>query len=92
MSRMDPEDARQGKKGTPVLRVLISALILCAIVAVGMAIYGWAMPDATIGSDVGTSIDGPIIQCTASYRYLARCVNRETAAEAAARKIHNVGG
>jgi hypothetical protein len=55
MSRMDPEDARQGKKGTPVLRVLISALILCAIVAVGMAIYGWAMPDATIGSDVGTS-------------------------------------
>lgn len=48
MSRMDPEDARQGQKGTPVLRILIAALVLCVVGGIGMAIYGRMMPDQTL--------------------------------------------
>ncbi|GGD27785.1 hypothetical protein [Aureimonas glaciei] len=45
MSRMDPEEARQGRKGTPVLRILIIALLLCVVAAAGMAVYGSMQPD-----------------------------------------------
>ncbi|KAB0679872.1 hypothetical protein F6X38_11655 [Aureimonas leprariae] len=45
---MDPQDARQGRTGTPVLRILIAALVLCVIGGIGMALYGWAMPDQTL--------------------------------------------
>jgi hypothetical protein len=45
MSRMDPEDARQGRKGVPVLRVLIIALLLCLVAAAGMAVFGSMQPD-----------------------------------------------
>lgn len=48
MTRLDPEEARQGKKGTPVLGILIAALVLCAIGAVGMAGYAWMMPDQSL--------------------------------------------
>lgn len=60
MTRLDPEDARQGKKGTPVLKVLISALILCAIVAIGLTFYAKstpeaALPAASVGNEAGSS-------------------------------------
>lgn len=50
MTRMDPEDARQGKKGTPVLKVLIAALILCAIVAIGLTFFAKSTPEQAISS------------------------------------------
>ncbi|UIJ72915.1 hypothetical protein [Aurantimonas sp. HBX-1] len=50
--KLNPEDARQGEKGTPVLKILIVALALCAVVFIGLGIYGWALPDADISSDV----------------------------------------
>lgn len=60
MTPLDPEDARQGRKGTPVLRVLIAALVLCVIGAFGMGAYAWIMPDqslpeASIGGGVGSN-------------------------------------
>lgn len=52
--RLDAEDARQGKKGTPVLRVLIIGLVLAVIAFIGMGIYGKMLPDENIpGSQVG---------------------------------------
>lgn len=55
MSRMDPEDARQGRKGVPVLRVLIIALLLCVVAAAGMAVYGSMQPDDNLPAGrVGT--------------------------------------
>lgn len=52
--RIDAEDARQGKKGTPVLRVLIIALALAVVAFIGMGIYGKMLPDENIpGSAAG---------------------------------------
>ncbi|GGE19635.1 hypothetical protein GCM10011390_43590 [Aureimonas endophytica] len=48
MTRLDPQDARQGRKGTPVLRILIAAMILVVIAGAGMAVYGYFMPDQTL--------------------------------------------
>jgi len=48
MTRLDPQDARQGKKGTPVLKVLIAALVLCVIVAIGLALFAKATPESAI--------------------------------------------
>ncbi|MBE7186226.1 MAG: hypothetical protein INR68_17670 [Methylobacterium mesophilicum] len=60
MSRMDPQDARQGRTGTPVLRILIAALVLCVIGGIGMALYGWAMPDQTLPkADQGAGLGAP---------------------------------
>jgi hypothetical protein len=59
MTRLDPEEARQGKKGTPVLKVLIAALVLCAVVAIGLTFYAGSSPDsavpATVGNEAGSS-------------------------------------
>lgn len=52
--RLDAEDARQGKKGTPVLRVLIFGLILAVLAFIAVQIYGGMQPDENIpGSSVG---------------------------------------
>ncbi|MEF2550821.1 hypothetical protein VQ042_05490 [Aurantimonas sp. A2-1-M11] len=50
MSKIDPERARQGEKGTPVLMILLAGLALCAVVFAGLGIYAWTMPDDTIGA------------------------------------------
>lgn len=60
MSRMDPQDARQGRKGTHVLRILIMALILVVVAGIGMSIYGYVMPDQTLPkADVGGGVGAP---------------------------------
>ena len=59
MTRMDPEDARQGKKGTPVLKVLIAALILCAIVAIGLVFFAKSTPEQAISSPSASSTSAP---------------------------------
>lgn len=48
MKSMEPEEARQGKEGKPVLGILIAALALCVVGAVGLATYAWIMPDQTL--------------------------------------------
>ncbi|WP_152046096.1 hypothetical protein [Aureimonas psammosilenae] len=60
MSRMDPQDARQGRKGTPVLRILIIALVLAVIAGIGMAIYGSVLPDQTLPEGgTGSGVTSP---------------------------------
>lgn len=63
MSSIDPKDARQGRKGRPVLIVLIVALLLVGIAAFGMGIFGASQPDENIGgpeaADVDTSPQAP---------------------------------
>lgn len=57
MTRLDPEKARQGKSGLPVLYILIAALVLCIIVFFGLGLYGRILPDNTLpgsGSGSGT--------------------------------------
>jgi hypothetical protein len=48
--KIDPKDARQGRKGTPMLMVLIVALILAAIAWFGVEMFGQAT--APEGTDV----------------------------------------
>ena len=64
MSRTNPEDARQGRKGKPVLRVLIIALLLCVVAAAIMAVYGSSMsgdtpPAGKVGNGDATSSSAP---------------------------------
>ncbi|BDA85889.1 hypothetical protein Sa4125_34310 [Aureimonas sp. SA4125] len=55
MSRINPEEARQGRKGKPVLRVLIAALVLCALAAIIMTVFGAMQPgDDLPAGRVGT--------------------------------------
>lgn len=59
-SRLSPEDARQGRKGVPVLGVLVTGLLLAAIAGAGIMAYFWLTPDrggveATIGGNAGSS-------------------------------------
>ncbi|MCQ8780952.1 hypothetical protein [Mangrovibrevibacter kandeliae] len=57
---LNEDEARQGERGTPVLRVLIAAMVIAAIVFLGLILYyNYALPDDTIpspttGSDVET--------------------------------------
>ncbi|MEF2071771.1 hypothetical protein [Consotaella aegiceratis] len=57
MSRLNPEEARQGKKGTPILIILVVALALMALGFIGMGIYGWVMPDEDLGTGVTSDAD-----------------------------------
>lgn len=59
MSKIDPTDARQGKKGRSVLIVLIAGLALALVAFVGMGIFGASQPDENIGSaeDAGISTE-----------------------------------
>lgn len=51
MSNLDPEQARQGRKGTPVLLVLIAGLVLAVIAFLGLGVYGWFLPDSDLSTD-----------------------------------------
>jgi hypothetical protein len=59
MSQIDPKDARQGKKGTPILIVLVAGLALAVIAFIGMGIYGGTQPGENIGGpeDAGISTE-----------------------------------
>jgi hypothetical protein len=57
MSRLDPEEARQGEKGTPILRILVIALVLCVIGGAVFALYPWpdqTLPEADVGGGLGS--------------------------------------
>ena len=59
------DDARQGRKGSRVLVILLTALALSLIVFAGLGIYGKILPDENIGntppatSDPTTAPDQP---------------------------------
>ncbi|MBO0904856.1 hypothetical protein [Jiella sonneratiae] len=57
MTRLDEERARQGRRGTPILMILIAALALCAIVFVGVQFYGASEPDASLDDGSKTATD-----------------------------------
>ncbi|MCE7026718.1 hypothetical protein [Jiella avicenniae] len=48
MTKLDEERARQGRRGTPVLMILIVALALCAVLFVGFQIYNANAPDSAL--------------------------------------------
>lgn len=49
---LEPKEARQGNKGTPVLKVLIAALVLAALAWGAAEIFGRAdAPDQPVGTD-----------------------------------------
>jgi hypothetical protein len=52
--KLNSTEARQGEKGTPVLMILVVALALCALVFVGLGVYGWWLPDADV------AVEGPV--------------------------------
>ncbi|SMC88442.1 hypothetical protein SAMN06297251_111102 [Fulvimarina manganoxydans] len=54
MSDFDPKETRQGSKGTPILLILIVALALCAVVFIGLGIYGWLSPDPESALDMSS--------------------------------------
>lgn len=54
MSDLDPNETRHASKGTPILLVLIVALALCAIVFIGLGIYGWLSPDPEGALDISS--------------------------------------
>lgn len=59
MAKLDPNEARQGKKGTPVLIVLIAGLALAIVAFIGMGLFGASQPDENIGTaeDAGISTE-----------------------------------
>ena len=55
MTKIDDDDARQGRKGTPVLMILIVALALCVVAFVGVQFYGASEPDSKLNDASQTS-------------------------------------
>ena len=55
METQEPERARQGKKGTPVLMVLVVALILCVVLFVGFGASGWFQSDDNLSNANGSA-------------------------------------
>ena len=55
MKEIPPQKARQGKKGRPVLIVLISSLIIVALVWLGAEIYGSHIPESENTMDSNTT-------------------------------------
>jgi hypothetical protein len=58
--KLNPQDARQGEKGTPVLRILLVALALCAVIFIGLGIYGWVLPDADMAVEGESTTTAPV--------------------------------
>ncbi|NDV85707.1 hypothetical protein GTW51_03225 [Aurantimonas aggregata] len=57
--KLNPEDARQGEKGTPVLKILIIGLALCAVIFIGLGIYGSVLPDADMAIEGESTTTAP---------------------------------
>lgn len=55
MKEFPPQKARQGKKGRPVLIVLISSLIIVALVWLGAEIYGSHISESENTMDSNTT-------------------------------------
>lgn len=55
MKDIPPQKARQGKKGRPVLIVLISSLIIVGLVWLGAEIYGSTISESENTMDSNTS-------------------------------------
>ncbi|WP_182085430.1 hypothetical protein [Aureimonas sp. ME7] len=49
MAELRTDRARQGRTGRPVLYVLIAALALCVVVALGLGVFSSTEPDQNIG-------------------------------------------
>jgi len=60
VTKLDDEKARQGRRGTPVLMILIAALALCVVVFIGVQIYGASQPDSSIGAGSETTGEPPV--------------------------------
>lgn len=58
--KLNPEEARQGEKGTSVLMILIVGLVLCAVIFVGLGVYGWWLPDADMGVEGVSTTTAPV--------------------------------
>ena len=54
MKDIPPQKARQGKKGRPVLIVLISSLIIVGLVWLGAEIYGSTISESENSMDSNT--------------------------------------
>ncbi|HEY9055805.1 MAG TPA: hypothetical protein VIN77_01520 [Aurantimonas sp.] len=60
MSNLEPEQVRQGKKGTPVLLILIAGLVLALIAFLAVGAYGWFLPDSDLSTD-RPAIEAPAV-------------------------------
>lgn len=60
---LDPQNARQGEKGSPVLKVLIAGLVLAIIVWGGVSIFGEASdPEQPVGENAAEDDAGGAAQ------------------------------
>ena len=50
MAKLDSDNARQGRKGTPVLLILIVALVLCVVLFLGFGATGWFQNDPNLSN------------------------------------------
>lgn len=50
MAKLDSDPARQGRKGTPILLILIVALVLCVILFLGFGATGWFESDPNLSN------------------------------------------
>ena len=53
MAKLDTDKARQGQKGTPILLILIVALVLCVILFLGFGASGWFESDPNLSNANG---------------------------------------
>lgn len=60
VTKFDDEKTRQGRRGTPVLMILIAALALCVVVFIGVQIYGASQPDSSIEAGPETTGEPPV--------------------------------
>lgn len=56
MSQIDPTRARQGRKGSRVLIILIAALALALIAGLGMGLFGASEPEENIGGAANSGV------------------------------------
>ncbi len=50
MAKLDTDKARQGQKGTPILLILIVALVLCVVLFLGFGASGWFENDPNLSN------------------------------------------
>ncbi|WP_157944567.1 hypothetical protein [Mangrovicella endophytica] len=54
MPRLEPDKARQGNKGTPVLMILIIGLALAVVAFIAVQFYGQTLPEESLGTPAAT--------------------------------------